>query len=62
MREIDPTLAFYTEHIEPIIHHRWEKLNTLLHMAAYALNPKWYIPRPGRVTPLQDDEVKNGFF
>ena len=62
VRERDPTLAFYTEHIEPIIHRRWEKLNTPLHMAAYALNPKWYIPRPGRVTPLRDDEVKNGFF
>ena len=62
VRERDPTLAFYTEHIEPIIHRRWEKLNTPLHMASYALNPKWYIPRRGRVTPLRDDEVKNGFF
>ena len=52
--ERDPTLAFYTKHIEPIIHRRWEKLNTRLHMAAYALNPKWYIPRPSRVTPLHD--------
>lgn len=62
VRKRDPTLAFYTKHIEPIIHHRWEKLNTPLHMVAYALNPKWYIPRLGRVTPLQDDEVNNGFF
>ncbi|XP_059075352.1 uncharacterized protein LOC131875288 [Cryptomeria japonica] len=61
VREKDPTLQFYNEHIRPIIHRRWEKLNTPLHMAAYALNLKWYVPRPGRVTPIEDPEVKDGF-
>ena len=36
-------------------------MNTPLHIAAYALNPKWYISRPGRVAPIDDPEVKNGF-
>lgn len=48
----DPSLAFYNEHIRPIIQRRWDKLNTPLHMAAFALNPKWYMARPGRVTPI----------
>ncbi|KAH9302637.1 hypothetical protein KI387_014220 [Taxus chinensis] len=52
----DPTLEFYNEHIQPIIQQRWEKLNTPLHMVGYALNPKWYVERPGRVIPLDDDE------
>ncbi|KAH9291987.1 hypothetical protein KI387_042831, partial [Taxus chinensis] len=60
IRVRDPTLEFYNEHIQPIIQRRWEKLNTPLHMAAYALNPKWYVERPGRVVPLDDDEVKKG--
>ena len=30
-------------------------------MEAYALNPKWYIPRPGRIPPIDDPEIKNGF-
>jgi hypothetical protein len=57
VREKDPTLGFYNDHIRPIIQRRWDKLNTPLHMAAYALNPRWYMTRPGRVTPLRDDEV-----
>lgn len=28
--EEDPTLAFYNEHIQPIIQHRWDNLNTPL--------------------------------
>ena len=36
-------------------------MNTPLHMAAYALNPKWYIPRPGIIPPIDDLEIKNGF-
>lgn len=36
-------------------------MNTPLHMAAYSLNPKWYAPRPGRVAPSHDEEVKEGF-
>ena len=36
-------------------------MNTPLHMAAYALNPKWYISRPGRIAPIQDPEIKKGF-
>ncbi len=57
VREKDPTLAFYNDHIQPIIQRRWDKLNTPLHMVAYALNLRWYMTRPGRVTPLHDDEV-----
>ncbi|KAH9315128.1 hypothetical protein KI387_023755 [Taxus chinensis] len=59
IRVRDPTLEFYHEHIQPIIQHRWEKLNTPLHMVAYALNPKWYVERPGRVIPLDDNEVSS---
>ncbi|XP_059072621.1 uncharacterized protein LOC131873636 [Cryptomeria japonica] len=62
VRVKDPSLAFYNEQIRPIIQSRWDKLNTPLHMAAFALNPKWYKARPGRTTPIEDDEVKAGFF
>ncbi|KAH9329297.1 hypothetical protein KI387_001405 [Taxus chinensis] len=61
VRARDPTLEFYHQHIQPIIERRWEKLNTPLHMAAYALNPKWYVERPGRVLPVDDEEVRKGF-
>lgn len=57
VQERDPNLAFYTKHIQPTIQRRWDSLNTPLHMAAYVLNLKWYMPRPRRVTPLNDDEV-----
>ena len=30
-------------------------------MAAYALNPKWYVERRGRVHPIYNPEVKNSF-
>ena len=30
-------------------------------MAAYALNPKWYVEREGRVAPIDNPEVKQGF-
>jgi hypothetical protein len=36
-------------------------MNTPLHIAAYALNPKLYVARPGRVLPIEDLEVKKGF-
>jgi len=36
-------------------------MNIPLHMAAYALNPKWYVERFGRVPLIDDPEVKNGF-
>ena len=36
-------------------------MNTPLHMTTYALNPKWYVERRGRVPPIDDPEVKNGF-
>ena len=62
MYEREPTLAFQNEHTQPIIHRRWEKLKTPLHMVAYALNAKRYMLRPSRVRPLQDDEVKVWFF
>lgn len=31
-------------------------------MVAYASNPKWYMPRLGRITPIHNDEVKARFF
>ena len=30
-------------------------------MATYALNPKWYVEREGRIPPIDDPEVKHGF-
>ena len=33
-------------------------MNTPLHMATYAINPKWYISRPGRIAPIQDPEFE----
>lgn len=30
-------------------------------MAAYALNPKWYVMRHGRVALIENAEVKRGF-
>ena len=56
----NPSLEFFQE-IHKIIEKRWNKLNTSLHMAIYALNPKWYMERPNRVLPIDDEEVKNGF-
>ncbi|XP_059064530.1 uncharacterized protein LOC131856678 [Cryptomeria japonica] len=57
----DPTLGFYEQHIRPIVTRRWNIMNTPLHMAAYALNPKWYAPKDGRLPPCDDDEVLDGF-
>ena len=61
IREKDPSLEFYTTQIRPIIQRRWDRMNTPLHMEAYALNPKWYVERPGRILPIEDPEVKKGF-
>ena len=61
IREKEPSLEFYTTHIRPIIQRRWDQMNTPLHMAAYALNPKWYVERPGRISPIEDVEIKRGF-
>ena len=47
--------------VENIIHGRWNKLNNPLHMAAYAVNPKWYDPSTGRRPPSQDKELVKGF-
>ena len=47
--------------LETMIHGRWNKLNNPLHMAAYAVNPKWYDPSTGRRPPSQDREVVKGF-
>lgn len=60
IQEKDSTLDLYDTHILPIVQHRWDKMNTPLHMPAYALNPKWYVMRPGRVAPIYDIEVKKG--
>ena len=56
----NPSLEFFQE-IHNIIDKRWLKLNTSLHVAAYAINPKWYMERPNRVIPIDDEWVKNGF-
>ena len=56
----NPSLEFFQE-IHKTIEKRWSKLNTSLHMAAYALNPKWYMERPNRVLHIDDEEVKYGF-
>ncbi|XP_059068491.1 uncharacterized protein LOC131858996 [Cryptomeria japonica] len=57
----DPTLGFYEQHIRPIVTQRWNIMNTPLHMAADALNPKWYAPKDGRLPPCDNDEVLDGF-
>jgi hypothetical protein len=57
----DPTLGSYEQHIRPIVTRRWNTMNTLLHMAAFALNPKWYAPRAGRQLPCDDPKVLDGF-
>jgi hypothetical protein len=30
-------------------------------MAVYALKPKWYMARPGRILPIEDPKIKKGF-
>ena len=60
IRERDPSLELFNE-LQKLIEKRWNKMNTPLHMAAYALNPKWYVEREGRVPPIDDPEVKQGF-
>ena len=54
----DPTLW---PQLQSFIHGRWNKLNTPLHMATYAVNPKWYDSTTGRRPPSQDREVVKGF-
>lgn len=56
----NPSLEFFHE-IHKLIEKRWIKLNTSLHVVAYALNPKWYMERPNRILPIDDEEVKQGF-
>jgi hypothetical protein len=60
MRQRDPTLEFFNE-IQKLTENRWNKLNTPLHMVTYALNLKWYVEREGRVAPIDDPKVKQGF-
>ena len=60
IRQRNSSLEFFQE-IHKIIDKRWIKLNMSLHMAAYALNPKWYMERPNRLLPIDDEEVKMGF-
>ena len=60
IRQRDPSLELFNE-LQKLIEKRWNKLNTPLHMAAYALNPKWYVEREGRVAPIDDPKVKQGF-
>lgn len=57
IKEKEPSLEFYEEHLKPIVMKRWNTMNTLLHMAAYAVNPKWFGPSLGRVPPSSDEEV-----
>lgn len=42
------------------MHGQWNRLNTPLHMATYAINLKWYDPIT-RTPPSQDREVMEGF-
>lgn len=60
IRDKNPSLESFHE-IHNIIDKRWRKLNTSLHMATYAINPKWYMERPNRVLPIDDEEVRQGF-
>lgn len=60
MLKREPSLESFNE-IHKLIEKRWNRLNTPLHMVAYALNPKWYREREGRVAPIDDLEVKQGF-
>lgn len=57
----DTTLVFYYEHIRPFVTQRWNIKNTLLHMAAFAVNPKWCAELDGRVPSCDDLEVLDGF-
>ncbi|KAH9325006.1 hypothetical protein KI387_005184, partial [Taxus chinensis] len=58
VRARDPTLEFYHQHIGALsLSGAMGELNTPLHMVSYALNPKWYVERPGRVLPVDDEEV-----
>jgi hypothetical protein len=61
IREKDPSLEFYTTDTRPIIQCRWDRMNTPLGMVAYALNPKWYVGRHGRILPIEDPKIKKGF-
>ena len=61
IQDRNPLLEFFNE-IHKVIEKRWSKLNTSLHMDTYALNPKWYMERPNRVLPIDDEEVKQSFF
>lgn len=53
-------MEFFNE-IRKIIGKRWIKINASLHLAAYALNAKWYMERPNKFAPIDDEEVKHGF-
>eukprot|EP01018_Ginkgo_biloba_P011493 Gb_23866 [translate_table: standard] len=47
--------------LEKKIHKRWHRLNTLLHMATYAINPKWYDTEKTRKrAPFNDEELAHG--
>ena len=56
--EKDPNLW---AQLKNIIHGRWNNLNNPLHMAAYAVNSKWYDLWKERRPPSQDREVVKGF-
>lgn len=60
IRQREPSLRLFNE-LQRLIEKRWNRLNTPLHMADYALNPKWYVEGEGRVSPMDDPEVKQGF-
>ena len=44
IRQRDRSLELFNE-LQKLIEKRWNRMNTPLHMAAYALNPKWYVER-----------------
>ncbi|XP_057820098.2 uncharacterized protein LOC131033010 [Cryptomeria japonica] len=63
-REKDPQ-EFFFKRVEQIIHHRWNKMTTPLHLLAHALNPMYYssevLSLPGRTKPYRDPEVAAGY-
>ena len=44
----DPCLGSFND-LQKLIEKRWNRLNTPLHMVAYAHNPKWYVKREGKI-------------
>lgn len=63
-RDKDPQEAFF-KRLEQIIHHRWNKMTTPLHLLAHALSPIYYsnevLSLLGRTKLYRDPEVVVGY-